>query len=182
MRPLMLCCVLLAVLCAGCGSTRAGRETAVAVTVRAYSTTSAATATATHATVQPALLNQLNNMKRKWQSSGITSYRIRVRQGNPFGHVADVTITVRSGLVVTYLPHCQSMNQPNCVYGEGSEEAYTVSRLFDAVQEKISDSQRLVDHLTFDPAYGLPMSFGSHTDQHTDSFFTLEVEEFVVLR
>src|SRR5689334_3421568 len=109
MRRFVFGFVLLAMLCAGCGSTRSGRETAVAVTVAAYGT-KAVTATAyvfaAQATARPILLKQLDDEEQKWNSLGIMNYRITVSKGNPFGGLQKNTITVMHGRVMTVLPTC----------------------------------------------------------------------------
>lgn len=93
MRPLLLCCLLLTIVGAGCGSTRSGRETAVAVTVRAYETNH----DSIRASANTSFLSQLDVAEQKWQCLGIANYRITVSKGNLYGGPQRNTITVTNG-------------------------------------------------------------------------------------
>ncbi len=184
MRPLILCCVLLSVLCAGCGSTRAGRETAVAVTTRAYQASNATVVSSARQAQRKAFLDDLDRAEQKWQSLGIRNYRLGVYKGNPFDGPRDITIVVTDNRVVTTPALCQAVHAPNCLFGHESVDEFTIPALFAKVRRDLQEPSRAIDWLTFDETYGYPKEFGSNADPSlkvSESRYLLKVYEFTVL-
>src|SRR5436305_1820526 len=84
MRRVLLGCTLLAIFCAGCGSTRSSRETAIAVTrdgysQQAYITTATARVPAKQTAIaqRAPFIRDLNEAEQRWQAAGVMNYRIR---------------------------------------------------------------------------------------------------------
>lgn len=207
MRCFLSGCLLIAMALAGCNSSPPTPVPAVMTPTAASATpvpTSAPTATpnllATYTTValgstatsvanrallQKRRTDDLMQAKLKWQSLGITSYRITVKKGNSMNIERSVnSIVVRNGQIVDQWPFCKSANDTNCVFPNSSAraEACVIPALFDTVRDELDNSTRRVQTISYDSSYGFPAVLMSDTTTGaTDFGYVQIVQAFEVL-
>lgn len=184
MRCVLLGCVLFTMLCAGCGSTRSGRETAVVVTLAAYNQQASiatasvvASAKQTATVVRAPEIDQLNEAERKWQAAGVTRYRIRTHFEAEIYLDGTVEMQVENGQQTSV--NCTS--QPGYISGCSFllTENYSVAGLFQRVRQELADPSV---HLTvkYDAMYGFPRSIALESRTST-GWSDTTVEDFVIL-
>jgi hypothetical protein len=200
MRRVLLGCILLAVLCAGCDTSRSGKETIVAITVAptisptANAPASAPIATSTIAVVptMPALsatsaiatssaasLDRLNNAERTWQASGVMRYRIRVRHGAEANVDGIWEVTVENGRITSRDCSAPPPSGDTRACSILPAEDVTVAGLFQYTRQAINDPSLNVT-AKYDTTYGFPRSVVRELRNST-GWSETTVVDFVVL-
>lgn len=160
MRRMLLGGILLVVLCAGCDSSRSGKETVVAVTVApTASQTTAATAfvpTTTSATMFPTPpLDRLNDAEQTWQASGVTNYQLRAHFVAEVYVDGVIDLKVENGQITsaTCIPQPKSVDLCSSLRSED----YTIPGLFQKARRAMNDPTTNVI-VQYDATYGFPRS------------------------
>ena len=118
--------------------------------------------------------NKIERAERKWNSKGISSYRIRVRVWG-FWDQQEYTLIVRDGKVVDSSSSCvpDGSSEPCCTACFEPED-FTVPGLFANARDKASLSK-----ITFDPYYGFPSTISYNNTAIADEEQEWNVLEFV---
>lgn len=191
MRHVLLSCIFLTMLCSGCGSTRAGRENVVAVTLAAYSQqaySATATAGVPAATARAAakqtvvvqrapFIRDLNEAEQTWQAAGIAKYRLRSHYDAEVS--LDAMIEIEFDHAQTTRVNCSTRGTALSACSCLRTEDYTVAGLFQQIRQAISDPEWSVT-AKYDPTYGLPRSIDIVSLRYTGGK-SIRIEEFTVL-
>jgi hypothetical protein len=125
------------------------------------------------------ILDSLKVGRLRWARAQVVEYRIQSH--------ADCFCIYRPDAFARQLP-LLTIRQDSIIAREKGKRGtppspeFTITNLFDRIEEDASSDARIIDQLELNPVYGFPIRYKAHDPLIPDAWLQLQVDSFAVVR
>ena len=131
--------------------------------------------------IRPAreVLDSLKAGRQRWARAGIVEYRLQSHADCFCIYTPDAfakqrpLLTIRRESIIARAKGKQ---------GTPPSPEFTVSQLFDQIEEDASSDGRIIEQFELNPLYGFPVRYKAHDPLIPDAWLHLQVDSFAVVR